>query len=200
MGDLVIATRNQHKTREIAQMLGAAWRVSDLSGRDDLPQIEESGETFYENARIKAVEISRVLPGLILADDSGLAVDALGGAPGVRSARFAGMDANDASNRQELLARLGVLKTQRVLHEPITARFECAMVIAHDGRELFASTGRIEGVITLEPRGANGFGYDPLFIPSGESRTLAEFSAEEKNAISHRARALADVMKFLAAL
>lgn len=192
MQTLLIATRNEHKTREIGQMLGFGWQVGDLAGLPHAPKIEETGATFEENAALKALAISRIFTGLVLADDSGLEVDVLDGAPGVRSARFAGPNAGDAENRFLLIQKL------RELGETaFSARFRCVMVIASQGALLGSFSGTVEGKVILEERGHGGFGYDSIFIPIGYSETLAELQPEIKNSLSHRGRALAQMLEFL---
>ncbi len=191
---LTLASRNAHKAEEIAHMLPPHFVVRTLADYPELPDVEETGRTFAENAALKAVEISRAIPGLVLADDSGLCVDALCGAPGVLSARFAGTHGEDAANNAKLLRELAPLLGEA----PFNARFVCAMCLAEGGRERAAFEGKVEGHITLAPRGVNGFGYDPLFVPCGHTRTMAELSAREKNTISHRANALRQVVEFLA--
>lgn len=188
---LLIATRNAHKTDEIRAMLGPRWSVEDLTLHPAIPAPEESGATFAENAAIKALAASALFPGLVLADDSGLEVDALGGAPGVRSARYAGPGATDASNRARLLRELTTF--------PARARFRCAMALAENSAVRGEFTGAIEGHIIGEERGAGGFGYDSLFIPDGFEHTFGELPGETKNQLSHRARALAAVVAFLSA-
>jgi XTP/dITP diphosphohydrolase len=192
MQTLLVATRNTHKTREIGQMLGSPWIVRDLTSLPDAPNVEETGATFAENAALKALAISRLSGGLILADDSGLAVDALGGEPGVRSARFAGEDATDAQNRLKLIGLLKALSTRE-----FPARFRCEMVLASQGEMLGSFSGTVEGIVVPLERGNHGFGYDSMFIPTGYRETFAELSSEIKNSLSHRARALAGVMRFL---
>jgi XTP/dITP diphosphohydrolase len=192
MQTLLMATRNAHKTREIGQMLGSGWRVSDLLSIPHSPAMEETGATFEENAILKALAISRVFTGLVLADDSGLEVDALGGAPGVRSARFAGESANDAANRRALIQLLKNLPGSE-----LKARFRCVMVLATQGELLGSFEGTVEGKVIPEERGFGGFGYDSMFIPSGYSETFAELQPEIKNSLSHRGRALAKVLEFL---
>ncbi|MDD5200764.1 MAG: RdgB/HAM1 family non-canonical purine NTP pyrophosphatase [Terrimicrobiaceae bacterium] len=194
MPRLVLATRNAHKTAEIAAMLAGVFDVADLRDAPGAPEIEEVGATFAENAALKANGISRFTGGWALADDSGLEVDALGGEPGVRSARFAGGRATDAENNRLLLSRLSALPGA-----PRTARFRCALALARDGALVATFDGTVEGRLIEAPRGAGGFGYDPLFIADGYDRTFAELSAEAKNAISHRARALAGFRAWLAA-
>jgi XTP/dITP diphosphohydrolase len=173
-------------------MLGSPWIVRDLTSLPDAPNVEETGATFAENAALKALAISRLSGGLILADDSGLAVDALGGEPGVRSARFAGEDATDAQNRLKLIGLLKALSTRE-----FPARFRCEMVLASQGELLGSFFGTVEGIVVPLERGNHGFGYDSMFIPTGYRETFAELSSEIKNSLSHRARALAGVMRFL---
>ena len=177
-------------------MLGPHWMVEDLYGRLELPEPDESGATFEENAAIKAVAAARALEGLVLADDSGLEVDLLEGAPGIRSARYAGPKATDKENRVRLLADL--TRVNHLAHEPVTARFRCAMVIAEKGAVLGTFCGRVEGRIVRAEAGTGGFGYDPLFIPDGYTETFAELDAQTKNRLSHRARAMEQVLEWLA--
>ncbi len=148
--------------------------------------------TFEENAELKALTISRIFTGLVLADDSGLEVDALNGAPGVHSARFAGPNANDADNRFLLIQKL-----KEVGGTEFPARFRCVMVLASQGALLGSFGGTVEGKVILEERGYGGFGYDCLFIPLGYSETFGELQPEIKNSLSHRGRALAKVLEFL---
>jgi XTP/dITP diphosphohydrolase len=192
MQTLLIATRNGHKTREIGQMLGSGWDVRDLASLPHAPKIEETGATFEENATLKALAISRIFTGLVLADDSGLEVDALGGAPGVCSARFAGPNADDAENRFLLVQKLRNLGG----HE-FPARFRCVMVLASQSELLGSFGGIINGKVVLEERGDSGFGYDSLFIPQGYTEAFGELQPEIKNSLSHRGRALAKVLEFL---
>ncbi len=193
---LVIATHNAHKTEEIRAMLAGLANVRDLSAFPAIPAADETGTSFEENATIKAVEASGLLdPGmLVLSDDSGLEVDALNGAPGVYSSRFAGPDATDAENRTKLLADLdaaGARGRER------TARFRCCMVVARGGAKIVAFDGAVEGVIGTAEKGEGGFGYDSLFIPDGHCATFAQLPSETKNGMSHRARALAKVVAWL---
>ena len=192
MQTLLVATWNPHKTKEIGQILGSGWNVRDLTTLVDAPRVEETGSTFAENAALKAVAISESFSDLVLADDSGLAVDALNGEPGVYSARFAGEGATDAQNRLKLI---GLLKTLPAREFP--ARFQCAMVLASKGELLGSFSGTVEGVVVPSERGDHGFGYDPMFIPAGHQQTFAELPAQTKNSLSHRARALAQVVAFL---
>lgn len=193
MSQLLIATKNAHKTAEIAAML-PAWEVSDLTAHPEIAAPEETGATFAENAAIKAVAASAHFAGLVLSDDSGLEVDALGGAPGVRSARYAGVGASDAANRARLLRELAADGTRGKAR---SARFHCAMALAQGGTVLATFDGAVEGVIIHQERGTGGFGYDPLFVPEGFCETFGQLSAAVKNDLSHRARALAKVAEFL---
>ena len=182
---LRVSTKNVHKVREIGAILGNSFLVSDLSGLAGIPEIEETGETFEENATLKAVAVSRFCEGWVIADDSGLEVDALGGAPGVYSARYSGKGATDAENNALVLRNL-----QNVRGKNRTARFRCVIVLARNGRALGAFNGAVEGTLNDQPRGGGGFGYDPLFVPEGFTETFGELSAAVKNRLSHRAMAL----------
>ena len=188
---LILATRNAHKTAEIRAMTGGRFEVLDVTALPECPEIEETGSTFLENARLKAFGISAVLDGFVLSDDSGLEVDALGGAPGVWSSSYGGEEGNHPRNNARLLQEMAG-KTDR------RARFRCTMVLARGGCELAHFSGTVEGRIIEEARGAKGFGYDPLFIPDGHQSTFAELGEAVKNTLSHRSRALAQVMDFLA--
>src|SRR5437773_2456342 len=185
MHQLLLATRNPHKTREFAEILGDGFKVRDLTGVADLPAIAETGLTFEANAILKAVEVSRHFDELVVADDSGLEVEILQGAPGIHSARYAGEHATDEANVARLLAEL-------VRHHPFphSARFRCSLALAQGGRVLKTFDGVVEGTIVGTPRGRGGFGYDPVFQPLGFEQTFGELSAAEKNRISHRARAI----------
>jgi len=191
--NLLIATRNSKKKRELQTILGS-WDVKLLSLDDieEMPEIEEDGATFTENATKKAKTIS-ALSGLItLADDSGLEVDALGGAPGIFSARFAGIDADDEKNNRKLLTLM-----QDIKEVNRSARFVCVIAIATPEGIVQTAQGVCTGKIELARRGQGGFGYDPLFIPSGFSESLAELSDAEKNKISHRGKALQEAKPLL---
>ena len=184
---IAIATRNPHKLREITRIC-AEWPVGWLTADEDdgrWPDVEETGATYHDNARLKARAVAAALGEPALADDSGIEVDALGGRPGPRSARFAGEDASDERNLQELIRAVkGVPGAGR------TARYRCVAVLAWpEGGEIHAE-GTCEGVLEPKPRGTNGFGYDPIFVPAGWDRTMAELTDEEKDRISHRGRAL----------
>lgn len=191
--DLVVATRNQGKLREIRHLLAETEiRVLGLDAFADLPEVEEDGETFAENARKKAVTVARLTGCLTLADDSGLEVMHLGGAPGVRSARYAGEQADDAANNRKLLAELaGVPQQQR------HGAFVCAMALCGADGDCRFFFGRLEGILAEEPRGAGGFGYDPLFLVPEYGKTLGELPMEIKNRISHRGQALRQALDYL---
>ena len=191
--DLVIATRNQGKLREIRRMLeGTEIRVQGLDAFADLPEILEDGETFADNARKKAATVARLTGRLTLADDSGLEVTHLGGAPGEHSARYAGVAGDDAANNRKLLAALaGVPRGER------RGAFVCAMALCGPDGDCRFFAGRLEGILADEPRGDGGFGYDPLFLVPEYGRTLAELSLEIKNRISHRGQALRQALEYL---
>lgn len=187
---LILATRNAHKTAEIRAMIGDRYEVLDATAFPALPAIDETGTTFLENARLKAEGISREIAGLVLSDDSGLEVDALDGAPGVWSSSFGGEEGNHPKNNERLLREMAG-KTDRV------ARFRCTMVLAENGETLASFEGAVEGSIIDERRGSGGFGYDPMFVPTGYDGTFSELGDEVKNQLSHRARALAKVVAWL---
>ena len=196
MPDLIVATHNTHKTEEIAAILAGHFdSVTDLTAFPAIPPAEETGTTFRENAAIKALAASRELPGaIVLADDSGLEVDALDGAPGVYSARFSGPDATDQSNRRKLLADL---ESAGVRGKDRSGRFRCVLVLARAGAEIAVFDGAVEGIIATEEKGENGFGYDPTFIPDGHCETFGQLPAETKHRLSHRGRALAKLKEWL---
>jgi XTP/dITP diphosphohydrolase len=192
--DLLVATRNAHKTEEIQRILGPQFNVTDLAAHPEIPHIAESGTTFQENAILKAVAVSKRMPGFVIADDSGLEVEALGGAPGIHSARYAGMNATDQEKTDKLLeelTRVGATKNAR------RARFRCVLTLACKGNVLGAFEGIIKGQIADRPRGSHGFGYDPIFMPEGFQQTFGELAPAEKNQLSHRARALERLRTFL---
>jgi XTP/dITP diphosphohydrolase len=195
MPRLLLATRNLHKTREFAEILGSDFVLEDLRAHPEIAEVVEDGTTFLANATLKALAVSREVPGLVLADDSGLEVESLGGAPGVYSARYAGEGATDAANRRKLLSELAQLPAGSSRR----ARFRCVLVLAWDGKVIASFEGRAEGEMIEAECGAEGFGYDPLFRPSGCTKTFAELSAAEKNAISHRGAATAGLRAFLEA-
>lgn len=184
---LVIATRNPGKTKEIRELLaGFPIDIKNLNDFGPIPEIVEDGQTFDDNAYKKSSMTARMLGLPALADDSGLCVDALGGLPGVHSARYAGPDATDADNRRKLLDALKG-KTDR------NAAFECVISLAVPTGAALSYTGRCEGVITKEPMGSGGFGYDPLFFFPPFNKTFAQLGPEEKNRVSHRGKALTEL-------
>jgi XTP/dITP diphosphohydrolase len=225
MTTLLIATRNRHKVEEIRAILGGQFQFLTLNGFPDAPKVVEDANSFAGNATKKAVELARWLiekhltpnvqrptPDFILADDSGLEVDALNGAPGVHSARFAAENSPksgntpDADNNAKLLRLL-----EKVPAEKRTARFRCVIALAPvphgqvenaspvcyaDGLNTSTFDGAYEGKIIFAPRGQNGFGYDPLFVPDGFEQTFAELGDDVKNRSSHRARALEKLKRF----
>ncbi|PYJ29540.1 MAG: non-canonical purine NTP pyrophosphatase, RdgB/HAM1 family [Verrucomicrobia bacterium] len=194
---LIVATRNAHKTREIQRILGPAFMVTDLSAHPEIPDIRENGKSFEENAILKAVGASRHLPGFIVADDSGLEVDALGGAPGIFSARYAGENATDKQNIERLLGELARTVADETKR---SAQFRCAIALARKGELLGTFEGIVEGIVVERARGLYGFGYDPIFVPRGFQETFAELPAEVKDTISHRAKAIRGLNAKLAAL
>lgn len=197
VNQLLIATGNRHKTEEISAMLGVDWTVQDLKDHPHLPSPEEDGVTFADNAKIKAIAASIALPELlVLSDDSGLEVDALNGAPGVTSARYAGAGATDADNRTRLKRELTTLIQQR-MGKPFTGRFRCCMVLAQNGEVLGVFEGAVEGRLLTDEQGTGGFGYDALFVPDGFDQSFGVLPAETKNRLSHRARALEKVVDWL---
>ena len=181
---LVIASRNKGKTAEIRELLsGFPITVKDLDDFGPIPEVEEDGETFDENAYKKASFTARVLGHPALADDSGLVVDALNGAPGVFSARYAGPDATNEDRSRKLLQEMeGITKRK--------AAFECVISIAVPTGPALTYEGRCEGIIAASPQGTNGFGYDPIFYYPSLKKTFAELTREEKSRVSHRGKAL----------
>lgn len=193
---IVAASRNRHKIEEI-EAITKKYGMSIIS-RDEagVPpvEIDEDGETFEENSLKKAGEIMKLCGRITLADDSGLMVDYLGGAPGVYSARFAGEDGNDEQNNAKLLHLL-----EGVPPEERTAKFVSVITMVYPDGTVISARGECHGRIINEPTGDGGFGYDPLFVPDGYEKTFAQLTAEEKNVISHRAAALAELEKLLEA-
>jgi XTP/dITP diphosphohydrolase len=197
---IVVATRSEHKLRELRELLHPA--VASLVSLDDVgipDEVEETGETFEANARLKARTYARLTGLPTLADDSGLEVEFLGGGPGVRTKRYAGEHATDADNNRKLLAALAGLPGDRR-----GARYVCVLALVVPGSPgVRISRGTLRGRIAVAPRGSNGFGYDPIFEPAGEppgGRTLAAWSPEAKNAVSHRGRAARRMANVLARL
>ncbi|MDT0322006.1 RdgB/HAM1 family non-canonical purine NTP pyrophosphatase [Streptomyces millisiae] len=198
MERLVLATRNAHKVTELRAILGAAGVTTELVGADAFPEVEdvkETGVTFAENALLKARALVEATGLAAVADDSGLCVDVLGGAPGIFSARWAGRHGDDRANLELLLAQLA-----DVPDEHRGAHFACAAaLVLPDGTER-VTEGRLSGTLRRAPAGDGGFGYDPILQPAGESRTCGELSPAEKNAISHRGRAFRALAAELAEL
>lgn len=194
MMEIVVATRNRGKVAEIAAVLAALpVRVLSLEDFPITAEAEEKGETFAANAIMKATHYSLATGKPCLADDSGLETDALGGEPGVYSARYAGPEATDAENNARLLAALAA-----VADEDRTARFRCVLAFVDPQGSLLTADGTCEGRILRAPRGDGGFGYDPLFFVPATGRTLAEMTLAEKNGISHRGQALRNMAGLLA--
>lgn len=188
--NLLLASRNPRKTREFQQLLGKEFAFDDLQSFSEIQIAEETGRTFAENATLKAVCASKSSQSLVIADDSGLEVEALGSAPGIYSARYAGENASDAENITKLLRELKDVADR-------SARFRCVIVLAQRGKVRRRFEGVVEGQIVDLPRGANGFGYDPVFRPDGFQQTFAEMTEELKNRISHRAKAIAGLREAL---
>lgn len=188
---LLIATKNSGKAEEFKALFKSrGYEIKTLLDFPELEDVEETGTTFEENALLKAETISKVLNQLVIADDSGLRVNALGGMPGVYSARYAGEQKNDASNNAKLLADLGEEDSS-----DRSASFHCALAAAHPEKESLVVYGQVDGLIAEFPTGEHGFGYDPLFYIEDLGKTMAELSQEQKNNISHRANALAKLDK-----
>lgn len=192
---IAIASRNAHKLREIRQICAdwpVAWLTVENHDPSAFPDVEESGDTYLENALLKARAASEALELPALADDSGIEVDALGGKPGPRSARYSGEGATDERNLEALLGALRGIPTGGR-----TARYRCvAALVFPDGDELHAE-GQCEGTLLTRPRGEGGFGYDPIFQPAGWDETMAELSASEKHRISHRGRAFRELREMM---
>ena len=194
MKKILVATKNKGKAAEFKRFFNnyQMSAISLLDLPDDIPDVEETGTTFTENAGLKAEQISSILNIPVLADDSGLIIDALDGRPGIYSARYAGESKSDDENIEKVMDEL--------LDIPLgkrTARFICVLAVARPGEETIFRTGYCEGIIALSKVGENGFGYDPIFIPKGYSKTMAEISAEEKSKISHRSNAIIQLEKWM---
>lgn len=191
--ELLVATRNAGKLREIRELLAdEGFTVYGLADFPDLPEVVEDGDTFQANALKKACQIARLTGKATLADDSGLAVEALNGAPGVYSARYAGDDADDAANNRKLLREL-----RGVPSEKRSAAFCCAMALVTSDGTVHEVSGRVEGVILEASRGEGGFGYDPLFWLPDYQQSMAEIPLRDKNRISHRGQALSKILPIL---
>ncbi|OHY29875.1 non-canonical purine NTP pyrophosphatase [Streptococcus parauberis] len=189
---ILIATHNQGKTKEFRQLFSKiGYKVEDLSNYPELPEVEETGVTFEENARLKAETIANLTGKMVLADDSGLKVDILGGLPGVWSVRFSGPEATDLSNNAKLLHELAMVFEKK----DRSAQFHTTLVVAAPGKDSLVVEADWLGYIATEPKGQEGFGYDPLFIVGESDKHAAELSAEEKNEISHRGQAVKKLME-----
>lgn len=184
---LIVASRNAHKTREIQSILGPQFEVNDLRAYPEIPPVSESARTFEQNAKRKAVAVSKRISEFVIADDSGLEVDALGGAPGIYSARYAGKNATDEDKIDKLLLELKAVGGTKGARR---ARFRCVIALARNGNVVGTFEGVVEGRIADRPQGRRGFGYDPIFVPEGFKQTFGELPAEVKNTISHRAKAI----------
>jgi XTP/dITP diphosphohydrolase len=183
---VIIATKNRGKAKEFQHMFAPyGYEVQTLLDLPHIEDVEETGETFEENAILKAETVAEILGELVIADDSGLAIDALEGRPGVYSARYAGEEKSDEANMEKVLGEL-----ESVGESDRTARFHCVLAIAGPNRETRTVTGTCEGTILQEKRGTNGFGYDPIFYVPTLGKSMAELSQEEKSQISHRGNAL----------
>lgn len=190
---LLLATNNKAKVREYARLLkGIPYRIVSLEDVGISEQVEETGASFEENAALKAKRYSELSGLITMADDSGLEVDALGGQPGVRSARYAGENASDEQRIAFLLDKMTNIPWDKRI-----ARFRCVIAIARPGRRVRTCQGTCSGILTFAPLGDNGFGYDPIFYLPDLHRTMAELSMKEKNALSHRGKAAGEARKIL---
>ena len=190
MKKLLIATHNAGKLKEFAKLFENKFEVLSLPYNGFDGEAEETGKTFYENALLKAKFVHDNTGELVLADDSGLCVNVLNGEPGIYSARYGGENSTQAQKNSLLLSRLEQ-------HSDRCAKFVCSLVLYGNGRVLASGYGETLGLILQQAKGEGGFGYDPLFVPEGYDRTFAQMSAEEKNAISHRGRAVRKLAEFL---
>jgi XTP/dITP diphosphohydrolase len=186
MKEIVVATKNKGKAKEFENLFSAhGFQVKTLLDYPEIDEVEETGTTFEENAVLKAEAVSKQLNRAVIADDSGLIVDALEGRPGIFSARYAGAEKSDEANMDKVLNELIHIHDSKR-----TARFYCALAVALPGQSTYTVFGTCEGEILKEKRGTNGFGYDPIFYVYEKKRAMAELSSEEKNSTSHRAKAL----------
>lgn len=194
MKEIVIATKNSGKAKEFIGFFKKhnIHAISLLDLKEPIDDIEETGSTFKENAVIKSEQISSILKKPVLGDDSGLVIDALDGDPGIYSARYAGFPSDDQANMSKVIQKL-----QNVPLAKRTARFVCVLSISELGKQPVFYKGYCEGKIGFTPKGTNGFGYDPIFIPDGFTQTMAELSFREKNNLSHRGQALKQLEKAL---
>ncbi|MEH7388989.1 XTP/dITP diphosphatase [Bacillus sp. JJ1503] len=186
MQEVIIATKNAGKAKEFERMfMPLGYKVKTLIDYPEIDDIEETGSTFEENAILKAESVSKALNKIVIADDSGLSIDALNGRPGIYSARYAGEEKSDEANMAKVLDELNDIPDK-----DRQARFYCALAVAVPGLETFTVSGTCEGLILREKRGSNGFGYDPIFFVVDKEKAMAELKPEEKAEISHRAQAL----------
>ncbi|MCJ8007023.1 XTP/dITP diphosphatase [Lederbergia wuyishanensis] len=186
MKQVIIATKNRGKAREFETLFSALdVEILTLVDLDDAPDVEETGNSFEENATLKAEEISKITGQIVIADDSGLVIDELDGRPGIFSARYAGEEKNDEANIDKVLYEM-----REVPEEKRTARFYCALAVSGPNMKTIVVSGTCEGKILFERKGTNGFGYDPIFYATAAGKSMAEMSSNEKNEISHRAAAL----------
>jgi len=197
---LYLASSNPGKLREFSAAASSRGiRLQPLPGFKSLPVCIEDGKSFEENARKKALHYSAHVSGAVFADDSGISVDALGGAPGIFSARFAGAEATDDQNNRKLIEELRRIESAQDAESTHTraAHYVCVIALAHAGRILCVAEGRAEGVILDQPRGAGGFGYDPYFFYSPLAKTFAELNPDEKYAVSHRGKAFRQLLDLI---
>lgn len=193
MKTVIIATKNKGKAKEFERMfLPLGYEVKTLLDFDDIEDIEETGKTFEENALLKAEALCKITGQVVISDDSGLIVDALDGAPGIYSARYAGLEKNDQANMDKVLKEL-----EEVPEAERTARFYCALAVAFPDGESLTVHGTCEGMILRERRGSHGFGYDPIFFVKEIGKAMAELEPEVKGRISHRAKALKNLESIL---
>ena len=186
MNKVVVATKNKGKLKEIKQILAPmGFNVISMEEANIDMDIDETGDSFEENAMLKASAVHKLTGAIVIADDSGLETDALNGAPGIYSARYSGANASDDKNNEKLLIQL-----KDIPDEKRTARFVCAIAVVFDENRKFTVKGTVDGIINRAPAGENGFGYDPLFYIPQYGKTMAQLSSEEKNKISHRGKAL----------
>jgi len=189
---LLLSSRNAKKAKEIKDLLGDLFEITDLTTNTSLPEVEEDSNTFSGNATLKAVEISKLVDGYVIADDSGLEVEALSGAPGVISARYSGKNATDETNNEKLIQELTKINEAKPWH----ANFTCYIVLAKAGQKIAEFDGKVYGHIQANGLGDGGFGYDPLFIPNGYEHSFGQLPAEVKGEISHRANALKQLVEW----
>lgn len=189
---LIISSNNDHKIIEIKNILDHLFNIYPKSILSDTPEVEETGNTFLENAKLKAIQLSNYTSDWVLADDSGIVVDALDGQPGIYSSRFAGTNATDSDNNEKLLKLLKDVPLAKR-----TAHYYCAIIIAHEKKVIAQGIGKCYGIILDKYLGNNGFGYDPLFWDEQLNKTFAELHPDKKDKISHRRFALEDLIKNL---